>query len=487
MTVNFNVGDKVITNQPYIKQTLTSLNCCTKATLNILGYVRNTVCDIVDTGYIGTISYVKLRPNEPIALSQDRIAYFCSDDHLNNSFELSEAYIPDTSFIECLNNTGITLNAGVAVRQTGFDATTQLPTIALASSSSLATAKVLGVTAAEILDGESGSVIQEGSIVADTSLFSAVGDNVFLGIDGAFAVSPTSDTILSIVGTVLTLGLEGSINVIPTLNAKIQSYIAFDAENGVPPHQEGLVYYNSHDKALTVYNDISDTSLQIGQESIVRVMNDTDDTIYNGDVVYISGSSGNRPTIALAQANNAATSCVCGMATHDILKNQEGLITTFGVVRDIDTIDFPEGSIIYLSAADAGKFVKTIPNAPNYGVRVGIVLNEHAEQGSILINPFRTSSLEELSDVNGATPAGGEILYYLPAGYWEVTSGLSIDSTHATFSLLPVMPSCTVAEALVLTPTAGAIIYVTNESGGPILAFGDGTNWRRVTDRAVIS
>ena len=33
----------------------------------------------------------------------------------------------------------------------------------------------------------------------------------------------------------------------------------------------------------------------------------------------------------------------------------------------------------------------------------------------------------------------------------------------------------------------GHMIYVTNETGGPVMAFSDGTNWRRVTDRAVIS
>ena len=32
-----------------------------------------------------------------------------------------------------------------------------------------------------------------------------------------------------------------------------------------------------------------------------------------------------------------------------------------------------------------------------------------------------------------------------------------------------------------------AIIGVSNESGGAVLAFSDGTNWRRVTDRAVVS
>ncbi len=48
----------------------------------------------------------------------------------------------------------------------------------------------------------------------------------------------------------------------------------------------------------------------------------------------------------------------------------------------------------------------------------------------------------------------------------------------------------TVAEANALTAAAagaGAGIYVTNETGGAVPAFSDGTDWRRGTDRAVIS
>jgi len=34
---------------------------------------------------------------------------------------------------------------------------------------------------------------------------------------------------------------------------------------------------------------------------------------------------------------------------------------------------------------------------------------------------------------------------------------------------------------------AGQLIYVSNETGGAVIAFSDGSNWRRVTDRAVVS
>lgn len=52
----------------------------------------------------------------------------------------------------------------------------------------------------------------------------------------------------------------------------------------------------------------------------------------------------------------------------------------------------------------------------------------------------------------------------------------------------PRLPSYTVAGVpSAATAGAGAMIFVTNESGGAVSAFSDGTDWRRVTDRAVIS
>ena len=47
--------------------------------------------------------------------------------------------------------------------------------------------------------------------------------------------------------------------------------------------------------------------------------------------------------------------------------------------------------------------------------------------------------------------------------------------------------SRTVAQLSALTATAGAIVYVSNETGGAVVAFYDGTDWRRVTDRVVVS
>jgi hypothetical protein len=50
-----------------------------------------------------------------------------------------------------------------------------------------------------------------------------------------------------------------------------------------------------------------------------------------------------------------------------------------------------------------------------------------------------------------------------------------------------VLPSHTVATVPAAASYTGALIFVSNEAGGAVPAFSDGTSWRRVTDRAVIS
>jgi hypothetical protein len=66
---------------------------------------------------------------------------------------------------------------------------------------------------------------------------------------------------------------------------------------------------------------------------------------------------------------------------------------------------------------------------------------------------------------------------------------LADDSNFTGFECSFVRPlSYTVATAPSASAVgAGATIYVSNESGGAVLAFSDGASWRRVTDRAVIS
>lgn len=61
---------------------------------------------------------------------------------------------------------------------------------------------------------------------------------------------------------------------------------------------------------------------------------------------------------------------------------------------------------------------------------------------------------------------------------------LNADRTRIAFDLE--VPTYTVATLPSANPGA-RVIYVSNESGGSVLAFSDGANWRRVTDRAIVT
>jgi len=47
--------------------------------------------------------------------------------------------------------------------------------------------------------------------------------------------------------------------------------------------------------------------------------------------------------------------------------------------------------------------------------------------------------------------------------------------------------TCTVATVPSAATWVNSLIYVSDETGGAIPAFSDGTNWRRVSDRAIVS
>ena len=65
---------------------------------------------------------------------------------------------------------------------------------------------------------------------------------------------------------------------------------------------------------------------------------------------------------------------------------------------------------------------------------------------------------------------------------------ITLDPTSEIINDAPMkLKGYTVAQLGSLTSSAGAMVYCTDETGGSIPAFYDGTNWRRVSDRAIVS
>lgn len=71
----------------------------------------------------------------------------------------------------------------------------------------------------------------------------------------------------------------------------------------------------------------------------------------------------------------------------------------------------------------------------------------------------------------------------------QAINGLNIAVSRGanSYTLLPQLPAYTVATVPSATSFPYGLIYVTDESTGAQPAFSDGTNWRTVSGRAIIS
>jgi hypothetical protein len=203
-------------------------------------------------------------------------------------------------------------------------------------------------------------------------------------------------------------------------------YIDFNTNPTVPSVTGGTLYFDSNENALsykpiTVQNDVT---VNLGQESLIRIYNDLSTTILNGQVLHITGATGAVPTVALANASKLGTAFTeslaqtSGVATHDIDPGDFGFMTNFGIVRDLNTSAFTVGSEVFLSDTVDGALTDD-PNSIEFTSRistVGYCLESHPTTGKILVviyneNPLQSLTQQEINVLLGNTISTGAYDY----------------------------------------------------------------------------
>jgi hypothetical protein len=193
---------------------------------------------------------------------------------------------------------------------------------------------------------------------------------------------------------------------------------------------EGLMEWNTTDGTLDLHLKGDNVVLQVGQEQVVRVWNNTGATINNGQVVYVDGAHNGLTSVKLANASSEATSSkTFGIATETILADSYGYVTTFGLVRGLDTSGYTAGQRIYLDIV-SGRFTTTQNTTPYHLVHVGWISTVDTTIGSVFVNIDNGYELNELHDVKITNVANGHVLKYDAAlGYWVNTN---LDLEYAT-------------------------------------------------------
>jgi|694.fasta_scaffold66354_2 hypothetical protein len=206
----------------------------------------------------------------------------------------------------------------------------------------------------------------------------------------------------------------------------LADYVDFDTA-AAPATAVGRLFWNDQDGTLDLGLKGGNVTIHIGQKQVIRIVNKIGSSLSaaNYQCVKISGAQGQRPKVALAQANNDANSAdTIGLVNETIANNQEGFVCTGGTITNINTTgslqgeSWNDGDVLYLSGTVAGRLTNVKPQAPIHTVIVGFVIYAHNNQGKIYVKVDNGYELNELHNVriNGVT--NGQVLTY-NNGLWE--------------------------------------------------------------------
>ncbi len=196
-------------------------------------------------------------------------------------------------------------------------------------------------------------------------------------------------------------------------------FVQLDTTPTYPTSAVGKIVWNQTDGTINLGLMGGNVVLQVGQEEVVRVVNKSGGNLTQAgyQAVRILGSQGQRLSVALAQGNNDANSQdTLGLVTENIAINQEGFITSSGLVRDINTTGslqgetWAEGDLLFLSPTTAGRLTNIPPTAPQHSVRMGYVISSNPSNGSIFVKVDNGYEIGELHDVYVPSPSNNDTI-----------------------------------------------------------------------------
>ena len=288
---------------------------------------------------------------------------------------------------------------------------------------------------------------------------------------GTWNASTNSPSLLSSAGTngeYYVVATAGSTNLDGITDWQIGDWVIFNGTTWQKIDQsETLKTVSSTDGSVTVTTagtnvDLSVATVASTTNVVCQVRNATGATLTKGTAVYISGATGQIPTVTKAQASSDASSAqTLGLMTADLANNSNGYVTIIGLINDVDTSAYTDGAQLYLSGTTAGALTDTKTYAPTHLVYVAVVEYSHAIHGKLFVKVQNGYEMEELHNVSAQSPSNGQTLIYnTSTSLWEkanITAGTAISVTNGDGSI-------TIANTGVTSAVAGTGISVSSST-----------------------
>jgi hypothetical protein len=242
---------------------------------------------------------------------------------------------------------------------------------------------------------------------------------------------------------------------------------------------EGATQWNNELGSSQTLLKGGNVTLKNGVDLVARIVNKVDPnttlTKANYQVVRISGASGQRLAVDLAQANNDNNSAdTLGIVCETIATNQQGFILTMGQLLDINTTgslqgeEWGDGDVLYLSPTTAGAITNRKPTgATGHIVVLGYVEYAHANNGKIYVKIMNGWELDELHNVYISSVENNQILSYETAtSLWKNKSiGAILGYTPYKFvQTSQTAHTGTTAETIVATATINGGTFNSSDS-----------------------
>ena len=241
--------------------------------------------------------------------------------------------------------------------------------------------------------------IQGASANADAAAADLVLTNADVVLTNADVVSTNADVISAAASAaaaiVAKIEWQGAYNPVTAyaLNDAVSyvgaSYINIQAGTGQLPVVGGTAYWDE----LAVRGIDGDALLDA---IVISAKVNEAAGISNGQVVYISGATGGFPQVSIASNASFSKSDVLAIAKETKSNNQVILVTTVGLLENIDTSAFAEGDVLYLGID--GAMTATHPTGITPVQRIGHAVKINASTGSIIVE---LDALTIINDHNG--------------------------------------------------------------------------------------
>lgn len=163
---------------------------------------------------------------------------------------------------------------------------------------------------------------------------------------------------------------------VTTEDGKIQA-INFDTNPTIELLETGSLSWNNHDMTFDVKSN--EATLQVNQEQVFPVINNTLSTLPNGALVRITGHDEltEYDEVELSSNDSELTAFVDGVLTQELLPGAVGLMTQRGKVRELNTSGGTVANLVYLGVGGAFTSVK-----PVYPAKV-IVIGKYSHIDSV--------------------------------------------------------------------------------------------------------